>query len=770
MNMSKHWISSAIIGIGCVVPMYAQDVTVAEDAVVEVKTDKVAVNPAVESKEMNDLDEVTEEQSLDEVTEEQGADEELAKDEKVKDYAVTLELIDTRIQDVLTILAEQRPGTSILLDPTVKGNVTISLKDVPWTKALNLVIKPHNLEVIKDGENIFEIRPIKQAAALNEVDVELDVYTKDDLKELPDATIVKLYSFVTGVRDDLTVDLMRAQLIDGDYFFIKKLSVVSQPVVSILRELAVAAQMNYSFSVTQNQPVDATKPVSNGLDNTITLNLKDLSLDKVFTMVAKRGGFATVFRDGVWEVSPRQAEALQPLSLGHLEVKFVSLDAELLSVLRSVISPRGKVSPGKNKILVVKGTEDDLEAVRNTLAAMDKPTPQVMVEARFFDLADGSSSYIGIDWSSALGGRAGEGTTSALGSITEFNHSNGTGIFRPLDGTQTLTQSILSTRGFEATLHALDEDTGAKQLANPKIVVTSGQQAIIHIGEKTPIFKGTSSGTGNDVKIIYELDANFGKDANKVANLTNATDGGITDVFNAQGTPGYLDLGTMLTVAPTVKTDDQIYIKVIPNLTKQIGTAKAGDVAEYPILFTTKVYTEFTINSGQTIAIGGLVKEQEVKDKKSVPLLGDIPLIGTYLFSYESNEMQRSETVIFLTVDVVGATELKTKSGVPSDATLVDSILEKIRVQDATHLMDAPVPGMEEISNVPKEAPVEDKTGEASDDVNLDDTIEVVPVDEPAVAEPEVKADAAAVETPEVPAVETPEVKAETPAVETPAV
>ena len=72
-----------------------------------------------------------------------------------------------------------------------------------------------------------------------------------------------------------------------------------------------------------------------------------------------------------------------------------------------------------------------------------------------------------------------------------------------------------------------------------------------------------------------------------------------------------MDLGTMLTVAPSVKTAEEVYIKVVPILTNEIDTLTAADGNVYPIIFTTLVQTEFTLKSGSTIAIGGLVKENE---------------------------------------------------------------------------------------------------------------------------------------------------------------
>ncbi len=653
-------------------------------------------------------------------------------------YEVTFEFVDTRIQDVLSIMAEQRPNTSILIGPEVQGNVTLNLKKVPWLKALDLILKQHGLVYENISENIFEIKVSEVPEVTAKADVKIVLYEMSEIVNMDSKELFKLYSKLADARADVTTEQMRSHIIENGKVFIKELVADNQQAVKILKVLANDADLNFSFSGVDKVTTKAEKgapATASAFTNRVSLRLRRMPLEKVLTMVCNKGGLSCLYKDDVWEISPRRPEQQRPLVIGHFDVKFLAVDNELLAVLRSMISERGKITAGKNKILIVKATEEEQEAIRNTLAVMDKPTPQVMIEARFFELADGESSHIGIDWSAALGGETGQGMTVSASGKTDFKDTMytpnqvtsepgnptfelkpgvsqtnvddwiaknknldetfdteelfdqfyrmvpGTAGVKTYEGLERITTGSVGYAGFSATLRALNADSGAQQLANPKIVVTSGEQATIHIGAKEPIIKSSSSGSGESAERTYELDSNFGNaDTNKIANLTGE-EGEIEDVFNAQGTPGYLDLGTILTVAPTVKTEDQVYIKVIPNLMRQTGQITiAGNT--YPRLFSTKVYTEFTINSGQTIAIGGLTKEQEVNATNKVPLLGDIPLIGKYLFSYESNERERSETVIFLTVNVVGAKDLKTTSGIPINSKLVDPVLETIRLQD----------------------------------------------------------------------------------------
>ncbi len=617
-----------------------------------------------------------------------------------KDYPVTLEFIDTKIQDVLSIMSEQRPSTSILVDPAVQGNVSINLKDVPWLQAFKLIVNQHNLEYDQVGDDIFQVRPKKSAIAATVAAVEVELYKTSDFEKMDDELIKKMYLRLPTAREDMTIEQIRKEYTDGNITIVKKISADQQPAISILQALAKAADLNFSFAgditkLTSQKGTQPGQPVHNVVK--MSLNLTNQSLERTLLSIANRGGFTCVLKDDVWEISERQPAQQQPLELGHFEVNFIPIDTELLNVLRSIVSKRGKITAGKNKMIVVMATEEELEDVRTTLAVMDKPTPQVMIESRIFELNQGESDYIGVDWSTALGS---EGTTIS----GDFNYADQAGGLATDTGF--LRTSTFSVATMSAAIHALEDDNGAKQLANPKIIVTSGEQATIHIGEKEPIFKATSSGSGESAERTYELDSNFGKDSSKIANLTG-DETSVQDAFNTQGTPGYLDLGTLLTVAPTVKTEDQVYIKVIPNLTRKIGSIRVGsesNTVEYPKLFSTKVYTEFTISSGQTIALGGLTKEQSTESELKVPFLGDvfgdIPVLGG-LFKYQTKEVVVSETVIFLTVKVEGAKDLKLTSGVPITSRLVDGLLADITEQDAkgaVYTSDDSVPEENEIN------------------------------------------------------------------------
>ena len=100
------------------------------------------------------------------------------------------------------------------------------------------------------------------------------------------------------------------------------------------------------------------------------------------------------------------------------------------------------------------------------------------------------------------------------------------------------------------------------------------------------------------------------------------------------------------------------------------------------MLFATRVNTEFTIRSGQTIAIGGLVKETTRESETKVPMLSSIPALGR-LFRYDTSEKSQAETIIFLTVKIVPTDEMETTTGIPVRSYLVQPEIERIANEDS---------------------------------------------------------------------------------------
>lgn len=212
-----------------------------------------------------------------------------------------------------------------------------------------------------------------------------------------------------------------------------------------------------------------------------------------------------------------------------------------------------------------------------------------------------------------------------------------------VDSASRLLSAVLSADELAVTLSALKETDGVEVVSNPKVIVSNGETANIHVGRNEPNVTAVPTGDTGD-RFAVALD---------------------------QDQP-YIEIGVKLEVTPTVNTEDNITVKVIPELSRKLGDLEVGQIGvTYPITSVRKIETEFQLASGRTVAIGGLIETSDDESINKVPVLGDIPIIGKYLFQHKSTSRIQDEIVIFVTVGLANPKNLVEISGIPSEGQLI---------------------------------------------------------------------------------------------------
>ena len=231
--------------------------------------------------------------------------------------------------------------------------------------------------------------------------------------------------------------------------------------------------------------------------------------------------------------------------------------------------------------------------------------------------------------------------TGALETVPKYDQTITDTILNSVE-TIKATTAILSADQFALTLSALKEDTGVTVVSDPKVVVANGETATIHVGEQRPNIRALPQGT-QTITYSYELD---------------------------QSRP-FIDLGVKINVTPTINNETNISVRIVPELTREIGQIEPTPGQTFPILSTTRVVTDFSLESGKTVAIGGLTRTGDSERVVKIPVLGDIPIIGTYLFRHTSREKSQSEVIIFVTMSMAKPSTLQQTSGIPEDGELI---------------------------------------------------------------------------------------------------
>lgn len=222
-----------------------------------------------------------------------------------------------------------------------------------------------------------------------------------------------------------------------------------------------------------------------------------------------------------------------------------------------------------------------------------------------------------------------------------------------LTTTEELLSAVLSADDFALTLSALKEHGGVDIISNPRIIVASGQTANIHVGVQEPNIQAKPQGDAGNV-YVYGLDS----------------------------AKPFFDIGVKVDVTPTVNTEDKITLRIEPELSRLGVPATVPQAGiEFPRIITRRITTEFNLESGRTVAIGGLTQTTDDEQVTKVPILGDVPIIGKYLFRHTSTQTVQDELVIFVTVGLAGAESLTEVAGVPTEGKLIHQHLARESIQ-----------------------------------------------------------------------------------------
>lgn len=301
------------------------------------------------------------------------------------------------------------------------------------------------------------------------------------------------------------------------------------------------------------------------------------------------------------------------------ELKYgIAKDVKLALASRIDLKSGGALeSDDRTNRLVVTAQPEKMREVETLIRELDVRSRQVLIEAKIISVKLEPDTRYGIDWNRIVT------STDPTGRVQTF----GIGSTFPLaanaiaDGVGTLSAvGPLAAGSYSAVLRMLSSVGETKILSSPRITALNNQEAKFLVGTR---------------EAFITQNISQGSQSTTTASTIN-----------------FVDVGVQLKVTPTINQDGFVTMKIRPEISRvaRVIETEAGDVV--PIVDTTNAETSVIIKDGNTIIIGGLIKDETLRTDRKVPGLGDIPLLGK-AFRSSNEEKEKIELVVFLTPHIL---------------------------------------------------------------------------------------------------------------------
>ncbi len=294
------------------------------------------------------------------------------------------------------------------------------------------------------------------------------------------------------------------------------------------------------------------------------------------------------------------------------------------AIVKNILTEDGKIleDPRTNS-LVITDIPSQFPIIERTIAKLDAPVPQVLIEVEMIDISKRTSDLLGVKYGSTLLAFTGAKRETFYPWDENKLLSTGQGVIDPVDR---YTAGVIDASGMSAVLQFLKTQTDTKTLATPKILTLNNQMARIAISTNEAI--GIKTTTGGSEGITTQS-----VEAERAAT------------------------GVFLTVTPQVNEQTgEITMAVVPLVAEARAGANFSTGSGTPIAFRDPEVrgsnTILRIKDNETIYIGGLKKTVTNETVTKLPLLGDIPLIGG-AFRHKGKDIEERELIIFITPKII---------------------------------------------------------------------------------------------------------------------
>lgn len=558
-----------------------------------------------------------------------------------KNPAISISLRDSDVKQVLRMFAD-KAGMNIVFHDSVSGNVTLDLVDVPLNRAFEMVMEINDLNYVVDDRTIIVAKagtsgfnfakqdmtliPVKYVSAAALADfLNKNIYAmhKPGLSDTDIVTTNPVTNelIVFGTKTDVAIAKKVVAQFDKKpqttTFKVNHTTPaeMADMICNMLLPASSGATAGGSSGGGGSSSTSETAPVKGGDDG------------------ASTGGAAGIMTGAAAAASDSSSIALNAGTVvctldGQVSGSVSSLGLQNLSV--AYYSQLGTVN-------IIGGSESQIEMIKDFIAETDKKQPQAYLEISIVELNEDGSKTLQNEWklwSKYFSATFDGDTTKTNPLYPTMIKGTGYDIVDTSGDTPEVKYSVAKYTGPMTLSYAINylvRNSKGRVVANPRILITNGEESTIDITQD--YVESTES------------------EQSAYAGGTIAT-----RTYNISS-----DAGVKVSITPFISPDGYVTMNIKPEYSTILSTVPATDAigtytAATLLSHRNLELKNIRIKDGETLVLAGMINEEEQKTIGKIPVLGDLPVVGT-LFRTTTSEKKKNEMVIMITPKIVTDTE-----------------------------------------------------------------------------------------------------------------
>lgn len=367
--------------------------------------------------------------------------------------------------------------------------------------------------------------------------------------------------------------------------------------------------------------------ISPNIEDTITANLENVTVKAALDAILKPNNYSYFVQDNIIIVKDLDTQLIGELESVVIRLKYINSN-DLQAPLSTILTSRGSVQSflpvasmagqtGPPNMAIVSDVQENIPRILSMVRQLDKPIKNINIAVKFIETQLDTSKSYGVDWTNSpvqLGGSPNDTVNFPI------NLNN-------------VTIATLNPSQLTSALKVMQARGRSKLLSSPQVTTLDNHQATTEVST-TVYIEGLNSG---------------GNNASSSTQSNTATGIPGLGLIGSANTVQEKDIGIKLQVTPRINENNIITLLVDATVEALLSAAEIS--TDKPRSTKRTVTTQVSVYNGETVIIGGLIADNIIRNKKYVPILSAIPVVG-YFFKTTSVQKEQRELLMFITPTV----------------------------------------------------------------------------------------------------------------------